>query len=74
MTQLEIADLPLRDKLHLMESLWDALCHEAAGEPDMPPWHKEVLNERLARLDAGQEPVTSWDEAKQRIRAKVKQG
>lgn len=74
MTQLEIADLPLRQKLQLMESLWDALCHEAAGEPGMPPWHKEVLNERLARLDSGQEPVSSWDEAKQRIRAKVEQG
>lgn len=74
MTQLEIANLPLREKLHLMESLWDALCHDPDGEPIMPSWHGEVLAERLARLDTGQETVTSWDEAKQRIRAKVGQG
>ncbi|MDP2832799.1 MAG: addiction module protein [Pseudomonadota bacterium] len=74
MTQLEIANLPLREKLHLMESLWDSLCHEPTGEPVMPSWHGEVLAERLAWLDAGQETVSSWDEAKQRIRAKAEQG
>lgn len=74
MTQLEIADLPLREKLQLMESLWDALCHEEAGEAVMPSWHAEVLAERLGRLGTGQEEVSSWEEARQRIRAQTDQG
>jgi len=53
MTQPEIVKLSMREKLHLTESLWDAICHEPTGEPGMPAWHEAVLTERLARLDAG---------------------
>ena len=69
MTQLEIAKLPLQERLQLMESLWDSICREPSGEPTMPAWHKTVLDERVARLDAGQEPLIPWEEAKKHIRA-----
>lgn len=71
MTQLEIANLPLPEKLHLMESLWDALCQDTATEIAMPAWHEPVLEARLARLEAGIETVSDWDDAKKRIRAKA---
>lgn len=71
-TQLEIDKLPLLDKLRLMESLWDAICHDTAGEPEVPDWHVPLLNARLARLDAGEEAVSDWEEAKDRLRAQVK--
>lgn len=71
MTQLEIAKLPIQDRLQLMESLWDSLCRDPAGESVMPVWHKQVLEERIARLDAGEEPLISWEEAKKKIRAQT---
>ena len=71
MTQLDIAKLPLQEKLRLMESLWDAICHEPSQESVMPDWHEPVLAERVARLDAGTEPVSTWADAKQRIRAQA---
>ena len=67
MSDLEIAALPIAQKLQLMESLWDSLCRETSGGPDVPSWHGEVLAERIRRLDNGEEPVSSWADAKQRI-------
>lgn len=71
MTQPEIAKLPIEEKLQLMESLWDALCHEPTMENAIPPWHADVLAERRARLDAGEETISDWDEAKKRIRGQT---
>lgn len=68
MSDLEIAALPIAQKLQLMESLWDSLCRETPGGPDVPSWHGEVLAGRIRRLDNGEEPVSSWADAKQRIR------
>lgn len=67
MTQLEIAKLPIEEKLQLMESLWDALCHEPSLETAIPPWHADVLAVRRARLDAGEESISDWEDAKKRI-------
>jgi len=50
-----------------MESLWDSICHEPAVALAIPEWHQDVLADRLARLDSGEEPVSTWDEAKKRI-------
>jgi hypothetical protein len=68
MSDLEIASLPIAQKLKLMESLWDSLCRETSGNPDVPSWHGEVLAERIRRLDSGEEQVSPWSEAKRRIR------
>ena len=38
----------------------------------LPAWHDEVLTERMRQLDAGNERVSSWSEAKERIRNQVK--
>ena len=40
----------------------------------VPAWHKDVLAERLRHLDNGNEPTSSWTEAKERIRAQIKAG
>ena len=71
MTQLDIAKLPIQERLQLMESLWDSLCREPSGEAPMPTWHQQVLDERLARLDVGEEPLIPWEEAKKQIRAQA---
>jgi putative addiction module component (TIGR02574 family) len=73
MTTADIADLPMAEKLLLMERLWDAL-RAQADSGVVPAWHKEVLAERLRRLDAGSEPTSTWTEAKERIRSQIKAG
>jgi hypothetical protein len=53
-----------------MEELWDSM-----GGTDAlptPPWHDTVLENRLDRLDAGDDTVSEWDEAKRRIRSRTK--
>ena len=67
MTRPQIATLPLAEKIELMESLWDSICHAPAVASVIPEGNQDVLTDRVARLDSGEEPVSTWDEAKKRI-------
>lgn len=73
MITADIAELPVAEKLLLMERLWDALRLQADSSV-VPAWHKDVLAERLRRLDTSNEPTAPWAEAKERIRARIKAG
>lgn len=73
MTTADIAKLPIAEKLLLMEQLWDALRVQADSSV-VPAWHKDILAERLRRLDSGSEPTSDWAEAKERIRSRIKAG
>jgi len=68
MSDWEVAELPVAEKLRLMEFLWDSLSRDAGGEAIVPEWHQTVLAERAGRIDNGQEPSSPWNEAKQRLR------
>lgn len=72
MTAIEIADMPVSEKLKLMEALWDSLVDRTGGGMESPAWHGAVLEERLRRLAAGEEKVSDWKEAKDRIRGRTK--
>lgn len=74
MTSIDIVELPMAEKLRLMESLWDSLCMAPPNEIKSPAWHADVLTARIQQLDAGNETVSSWSEAKERIRNQVKSG
>jgi len=65
-----IAQLSFTQKLDLMEMLWADM---AGNEKNLasPAWHGEILNEREAALHAGKETVSSWEEAKERIKKNV---
>lgn len=65
MTQLELAALPVAERLRLMEDLWNSLSEEAEV---VPAWHQQVLDVRSAQLDAGLEPASDWADAKARLR------
>ena len=65
-----IAQLSFTQKLDLMEMLWaDMIGNEKKLES--PAWHEAVLNDRKAALDAGKITVSSWEEAKERIKKNV---
>jgi putative addiction module component (TIGR02574 family) len=64
--------MPVSEKLKLMESLWDSLCTQSGSSVELPAWHGAVLEQRLRRLASGDETVSPWNEAKERIRAQIK--
>jgi putative addiction module component (TIGR02574 family) len=65
-----IAELSFTQKLNLMETLWtDMSVNEKKLES--PAWHEAVLSDREAALNAGKLTVSSWEEAKERIKKNV---
>lgn len=68
MTHVDLVSMPVAEKIQLMEALWESL---SMDDSVVPSWHAEVLAERVALLDQGQETVSDWNEAKQRIRNQV---
>ena len=62
----EIHQLPLREKLLVMEAIWEDLSREEQNL-EVPQWHKEVLDERERLLAEGKAQFVDWEEAKRQI-------
>ena len=63
MTLTEIRKLPVKEKLQIMEVLWEDLRSQVQEEP-VPEWHKELLDNRRKAVEAGREKVLDWDQIK----------
>jgi putative addiction module component (TIGR02574 family) len=63
MSIAEIRQLPLSEKLQIMEALWDDLRAHVEGLA-VPDWQKEILDSRRRALEQGREQVLEWDEVK----------
>ena len=62
----EILDLPVEERLRLVELIWDSI----TAVPQAVPVSDELkadLDQRLVELEANPEAGLSWDEARQRI-------
>ncbi len=57
----ELFELPLAERLQLVEDLWDSIAADRAGVP-MLDWQTEELRARAARFDAGLEALHSWED------------
>lgn len=66
--ELGIDRLSVREKLDLIEEIWDTL-PEAVQPDEIPDWHKRVLAERLAEAEANPGGGVLWREALAAIRA-----
>lgn len=54
------------EQMIAMELLWKRLTHEAASvEP--PAWHRTVVAERAAAVENGDDALSDWTDAKQRL-------
>lgn len=72
MTTLEmeqIHNLPRREKLQMMETLWADLSRDQI-EQESPGWHRQVLKETEQRVRSGSETTLDWAEAKHQLRAR----
>ena len=67
---LSLETMSVEEKLLAMESLWDDLCGKAELMSS-PAWHEEVLNERDATLQRGDDELEDWEVAKRNLRNQV---
>ena len=63
----EVQSWPAEDRLRLIEELWDGLADDAS-EPELSEDLKDLLDRRLAALDADPDNVVTWEEIKAYVR------
>ena len=63
----DILELPLHEKLRMMEALWDGIAPQET-ELEVPQWHKDLLDERERLIQEGKAQFIDWEVAKQEIR------
>ena len=66
MSTAEILHLPLREKLHIMEIIWEDLRGRAEGL-NVPQIHRNLLGARRESAAAGNLQILEWDEVKHTI-------
>lgn len=67
MTTLEqIHQMSLREKLLIMEALWEEISREE-GALEMPEWHEDILRERERLIAEGKAQFIDWEDAKRQI-------
>lgn len=66
---LGIDRLPIEDRIRLVDEIWDSIAAETAGE-EIPQWHKDILDERLADLAAHPQDSVPWEEVRASMRAR----
>ena len=66
MTIAEIHQLPIEEKLRIMEVLWDDL-RDHFERMQIPDAHKALLDERRARVQSGTARLLDWDAVKTTI-------
>ncbi len=54
-------DLSVEDQIEYVQALWDRIAAKEDKVP-LPDWHREVLDERLADLDANPDAGRPWEE------------
>jgi len=64
----EIQQLPLTEKLQIMEAIWEDLRLQADQVP-VPQWHKDLLDARRKAVDENREEILEWDEIKHSLGA-----
>jgi putative addiction module component (TIGR02574 family) len=68
-TDPELNDLTVEERLALIERLWDSIPDDA-GTLAMPAWHREELDRRLSTADEQPEGGIPWEQVKARLRSR----
>lgn len=63
--------MTIQEKLAAMESLWEDLSRTPEAI-EAPEWHKEILDERRQRVADGTAHFQDWENAKAKIREKLR--
>jgi len=69
----ELSQLSLQDRLQAMELLWQSFIDTENEHANLiPAWHQQVINDRLNRMQAGQENSNSWQQVSLCLREAIK--
>jgi putative addiction module component (TIGR02574 family) len=66
MSTITVLQLPLREKLQILEAIWEDL-RERAEQFDIPKVQKELLDARRIRVAKGESQILDWDHVKHSI-------
>ena len=66
MSIAEVQALPLRDKLQIMEEIWNDM-RRRVENLSAPDAHRQLLDARRARVRSGAAALRNWDEVKHSI-------
>ena len=65
-TATEIAEMPIQQRIQLVEDIWDSIA-EIPEAVQIPEWHKKELEKRLEAYHANPDEGSPWQEVKKRI-------
>jgi hypothetical protein len=71
LTTIKIKQLSREEKLRIMEAIWEDLSGEEE-HMESPDWHRKALKETERRLNAGEEEIIEWQDAKKELRKRFK--
>ena len=66
LTKSQLTELPVAERLQLIEDLWDSLEADVASLP-VPDWQRDEIDKRLDALELGVSVGAPWDEVRRRI-------
>jgi putative addiction module component (TIGR02574 family) len=63
-------ELPVEQQVDYVQSLWDRIAVKE-HQVSVPGWHREVLDERLAKLQSDSDGGQPWDEFESELRTEL---
>ena len=68
----EILRLPVKERIDLVERIWDSIAADADPVP-VTPEQREELQRRLEEHERNPDDVVEWSDVEERIRSRLKQ-
>lgn len=66
LAEADIRKMTLKERIDVMNQLWDSLDEFPEEEIETPAWHETVLAERMRKIDAGEETFFTLEECRQK--------
>lgn len=66
MSIADIKQLPMREKVQIMETLWEEM-RATADNANVPEDHRRILDARREEVESGKERLLKWDDVKDSI-------
>ena len=64
---LGISRLSVDERLELIGAIWDSIAN-SEPQPQLPDWHRNILNERLAQAEQNPDASIRWEDLKTELR------
>jgi putative addiction module component (TIGR02574 family) len=72
MQDAKLISLPLSERMHAMEVLWNSLSQGSQAQDMAPDWHKKTVLARVKKLKAGEDPTSSLEQTRKNIQKRIK--